>query len=509
MAEKKLNAILLQYKDNPVVLQKIENFIGTILPKQIHVFLEKERRQEILSMHMKTYIEGFFSDPATQFYYISPSNIFIHYTNGHYKIVAEDDIWHTILSDISSKKVLVDWKYKVKTRIIKLIRERDIFSSIPESQTIQCVLNFLTSSFFKTKDQSKYFLTCMGDSILKRDHLLIHFVNPVYKHFIANIQESSYFLFNNSISLIDSFKYRFHKHDYEISRLLHFDRVPPFDEYWHQFLKTYILDIIIVACHYSNRFLTSDKYLENCCNDVVFQEHALYLKNKSREDVVQDFLDSYLIIDNIHSNLSITWHNMYFLWKEYLQIHNFPNIIFKEKIKTILMNKLSFKAVENSFINVSSIHLKYVQLFRKFWDTTTIYDVSNNIFEMGELCYLYKDWLKNYHPHVKCLPEHKMIALIQYFYPQLIITEGKYVNNISSTLWNKKGDIQESLYKMKQRFTDSQNLYQMYEFYCNFIKKEGFIYTASKNYFENTIKECIPEEFFCGDTIMKHYWISS
>ena len=110
MAEKKLNAILLQYKDNPVVLQKIENFIGTILPKQIHVFLEKERRQEILSMHMKTYIEAFFSDPTTQFYYISPSNIFIHYTNGHYKIVAEDDIWHTILSDISSKKVLVDWK---------------------------------------------------------------------------------------------------------------------------------------------------------------------------------------------------------------------------------------------------------------------------------------------------------------------------------------------------------------------------------------------------------------
>ena len=74
---------------------------------------------------MNIYIEAFFSDPATQFYYVSPSNIFIHYTNGHYKIVSEDEIWHTILSDISSKKVLVDWKYKVKTRIIKLIRERE------------------------------------------------------------------------------------------------------------------------------------------------------------------------------------------------------------------------------------------------------------------------------------------------------------------------------------------------------------------------------------------------
>ena len=393
MAEKKLSAILLQHKNNPVIIQKIEHFITNILPKQVNTFVEKEKRHELLSSRMKIYIKSFLSDPATQFYYVSPSNIFIHYTDGHYQIVSEDEIWHTILSDISSKKVLVDWKYKVKTRIIKLIRERDIFSSIPESQTIQHILNFLTSSFFKTKDQSKYFLTCMGDSILKRNHLLIHFVDPAYKPFITNIQESSYFLFNNTISLIDSFKYRFHEHNYDVSRLLHFDRAPPFDEYWHHFLKTYILDIIIVACHYSNRFLTSDKYLTNYCNDAAFQEHALYLKGKSHEDVVQEFLNSYLIIDNTHSNLSITWHNMYFLWKEYLQIHNFPNIIFKERIKAILMNKLSFKDAENSFINVSSIHLKYVQFFRKFWDTT-IYDVSNNIFEIGELCSMYKDWLK-------------------------------------------------------------------------------------------------------------------
>ena len=96
--------------------------------------------------------------------------------------------------------------------------------------------------------------------------------------------------------------------------------------------------------------------------------------------------------------------------------------------------------------------------------------------------------------------------MIQYFYPQLIITEGKYVNNISSTLWNKKGDIEESLCKMKQCFSDSQNLYQMYEFYCNFIKKEGFIYTASKKYFENTIKELIPIEYFSGDTVNTAYW---
>ena len=505
MAEKKLNAIMLQHKDNPVILQKIEHFITNILPKQINTFVEKEKRHEFLSSQMNIYIKSFFSDPATQFYYVSPSNIFIHYIDGHYQIVSEDEIWHTILSDISSKKVLVDWKYKVKTRIIKLIREKDIFSSIPESQTIQHILNFLTSSFFKTKDQSKYFLTCMGDSILKRDHSLIHFIDPAYKPFITNIQESSYFLFNNTISLIDSFKYRFHEHNYDISRLLHFDRVPPFDEYWHQFLKTYILDMIIIACHYSKRFLNSDTYLLNHCNDAVLQEHTFYLKEKSHEDVIQKFFNSYLIIDTTNSNLSITWHNMYFLWKEYLQIHNFPNIIFKERIKTILMNKLSFKESENSFINVSSIHLKYVQFFRKFWDTT-IFNVSNNIFEIGELCSMYKDWLKNNHPRVKCLQEHKMIALIQYFYPQQSMTEEKYINNISSTLWDKKKDIVGTLDAMKQHFTDSKNLYQMYEFYCNYAKKKSYPYTASKKYFENTIKKCIPKEYFCGDTILENYW---
>ena len=508
MAEKKLNAILLQYKDNPIILQKIDNFIGNILPKQINGFLEKEKRLELLSSHMKMYIESFFSDPATQFYYVPTSQIFIHYIDGHYQIVSEDDIWHTILSDISSKKVLVDWKYKVKTRIIKLIREKDIFSSIPESQTIQHILNFLTSSFFKTKDQSKYFLTCMGDSILKKNNSVIHFVDLPYKRFITNIQESSYFLFNNSISLIDSFKYRFHKHNYEISRLLHFDRVPPFDEYWHQFLKTYILDIIIVACHYSKRFLNSDTFLLNHCNDAALQEHTLYLKDKSFDRVAQDFLDSYIISDNNSSNLSITWHNMYFLWKEYLQIHNFPNIIFKENLKSILREKLPFQEGDNTFRNVSSIYLKYVQFFRKYWDAT-IYDTSDNVFEMSELCSMYKDWLKDKQSTVKCLPEHKMIALIQYFYPQRIITEGKYVNNISSTLWDKKKDITQSLEAMKQCFLDSRNFYQMYEFYCNYVKKRSYPYTASKKYFVNTIKECIPGEYFSGDTIMKHYWKSS
>ena len=99
-----------------------------------------------------------------------------------------------------------------------------------------------------------------------------------------------------------------------------------------------------------------------------------------------------------------------------------------------------------------------------------------------------------------------MIALIQYFYPQQSIIEEKYINNISSTLWDKKKDIADALDAMKRHFTDSKNLYQMYEFYCNYAKKKSYPYTASKKYFENTIKKYIPKEYFCGDTILENYW---
>ena len=168
MAEQELKKLLDTYSDSPNILLKIKEYIEIQLPKFIHAFLEKEKRQELLTHEMELYIDGFFRDPQTQFYYIPISNLFIQYANNHYKIISEDDIWHTILSDISAKKTLLDWKYKVKTQIVKSIRKRNVFLSIPESTTIQNILNFLKSVFFNTKEQAKYFLTCMGDENIKK-----------------------------------------------------------------------------------------------------------------------------------------------------------------------------------------------------------------------------------------------------------------------------------------------------------------------------------------------------
>ena len=63
---------------------------------------------------------------------------------------------------------MVQWKHKTKTHIIKLIKERTLFTSIPETYTIQTVLGFLQTTLFETKDAAKYFLTVLGDNILKK-----------------------------------------------------------------------------------------------------------------------------------------------------------------------------------------------------------------------------------------------------------------------------------------------------------------------------------------------------
>ena len=505
MAEKKIKELSVRYKDRPLILSKIDDYVENQLPKLIQTFIEREKRQEMLTTQMTNYINAFFSDPQTQFYYIGISNIFIHHTENHYKIIPEDDIWHTILSDISSKKVLMDWKYKVKTKIVKLIREKEIFHSIPESSTIQYILNFLQSTFFKTREQAKYFLTCMGDSILKKNTGFIHFIDPQYKPFINYIQESCFFFFNNTITPIDSFKYRYHEHDYKRCRLLYFDILPPFHEYWYPFLKSHILDLIVVSCHYSIRFLNSDNYIINYCHDAKIQDHTLYLKSKNAAQIVDDFITSYLIVGTSQNTLSITWNDMYFLWKEYLKAQYFPNILFKENLKENLIQKLSFNTDTSSFLHVSSIHLNYVRVFGRFWNTT-INDISNNNFEIGELCSIYKDWLKINHPREKCLQENKMMSLIQYFYPQYEICDQKYISNISSTLWNKKRDIRQTLEMLKKTVVGSRNFYQMYVIYCEYAKKKPFTYIVSKKYFENAIRELISPQYVVGDTIDEAYW---
>ena len=127
------------------------------LKKKKRIFLEKES---------KKYINSFFSNPEYQYFYIKNTDTFIDYDGYDYKIIPEDNLWFKILNDITEKKTLLEWKQQIKSKIIDYIKTKKILNSIPESLTIQNMINFFTPILFSNKEKVKYFFAIIGDNIL-------------------------------------------------------------------------------------------------------------------------------------------------------------------------------------------------------------------------------------------------------------------------------------------------------------------------------------------------------
>jgi hypothetical protein len=145
-----INTLIEEFKENDYMLQRIYNHVVIYLPN----VLENENknyekriiRNHFLTNEQQIFIQVFLS--KHQYYYLPSNNFFYEYNGKNYFIIKEDDIIHKLLSSISKDRVLLQWKYKTKINIIKQIKERSLFNSIPESETIQNVLNVLYDSLY-------------------------------------------------------------------------------------------------------------------------------------------------------------------------------------------------------------------------------------------------------------------------------------------------------------------------------------------------------------------------
>ena len=173
-----LKGLLIKYKDDEYMTQRIYNHIVNYLPNTLDNEMKNHEKRIIRNNYLTTeqqlFIQVFLS--KNKYFYLPNNNFFYEYDGEKYLIVKEDDVIHKLLSSISKDRVLLQWKYKTKSNIIKQIKDRSLFSSIPETDTIQNVLNVLYPSFFPSKNFAKYFLTIIGDNILKKNSNLIFLV---------------------------------------------------------------------------------------------------------------------------------------------------------------------------------------------------------------------------------------------------------------------------------------------------------------------------------------------
>ena len=148
------------------------------------------QRQEQLEQGTEAFINEFLINSETKYMYIAKSAIFVKYDGIEFKSENESNILHKILTGISNNKSLLPWKYKITNMIMKRIKDTSLFTTIPESQTIQKVLGYLTPLLLSTKEEAKYFLTILGDNILKKLQGNIHLINLKSKEFIKSLSDN-------------------------------------------------------------------------------------------------------------------------------------------------------------------------------------------------------------------------------------------------------------------------------------------------------------------------------
>jgi len=527
-----------KYTDDDYLKMKLVMHIKTTLPNMIQQKCDernmREERRKTLEETSEEFIREFINSSS---YYYNPSiDLFFVYQHNTYKIINEDEIEHDIRTTITDQQnpELSIWKYKIKNSIIKKIKERDLLSSIPESETIQRVLNALTPFIFKNKDSAKYFLTIIGD-ILLRKNTNTYFIPSKTKHFISELSEESYALFGTP-NMMNHIKFKFYEHTYEECRIIDVvENIISFPFYTHNegikiglshsmsssslsslsnlntnlvsssgistpkspstynssniIQKQSMLDLFCVAAHYSTRFNSADLFIEKHCKDHAIRQHAFYLKNITDDEIMTKFI-SLTMEPCQNASARITWKNMLYLWKLFVEEEKIPNVFFTNVLKKHLMKRFEWiceplqmnvhdtnsvteqtlttptststdvQDTQEIFLNVTSKHLPLVGKFMSFWNENITCNHSEIELEIDELSTLFLNYGNVYHgnqKNVQTITDQTILGFIRHFLPDICIEEDKYLMNIGCKLWDKKQEILACIEEFKKMHMGNGN----------------------------------------------------
>ena len=493
----KLTILIDKYKNNPYVTNRLNNYIENLLPvfleKAEQVNMEREKRKLELSNESKEYIDKFLNK---KYYYCNHNEVFLVYNKKDFTIISEDDIQYQILNGISSNdKVLTPWKHKIVRSIIKKIKERSPLIAIPDSDTIQNIINLFYPKIFTRKQQVKYFLTIIGDNILGKNNNLIYITSSLLKNFVKEISELTYMYFGKS-NLLNNIKYKYYEHDFKNTRLFLLKHYQCKDT---TIIKKNIISLLCVSVHYSERFNNADNFLLQC-TDKLLVDNAKYLTQTNNEDIIKLFIKNSI---QEHNNSSINNKTMIFIWKQFLTDNCLPNILFQDYFIEKIKLYLNYDNENKVFTNVTSIRIPIVASFLDFWKNNIEEDISEPEIEIGEISYFFKKWSKK---NFNGIEENYLLDLIKYFYNEVKIKNDKYLINIKYKKWDRKQKIYDSMDLFKHSMNNSIScLGDAYKYYLSYEKNSLSI---SKHYFEIIFKELYNNFLDDDDIISQNFFIN-
>ncbi len=513
-----IQSLYSKYEQNPFMEQKVVNYVCSQLPlifeniERTHH--ERSQRIDELTAEQDMFIQHFLYN--NRYFYHPSTETFFYYNGDRYRNYGEDDILFNVLSTISKDANLMQWKHKTKATIMKRIKENHLYKAIPESKTIQAVLNLFCPAIFKTKTEAKYFLTILGENIVGKTRnadddvvtaSLIHIVPASTKQFIHRLNTLCQSWFGCNLS--QTFKFKYHAdHSYSSIRIFNFNGSggDVEDEVFDYGFNDRGLDILCVACHYANRYMNSDNYALKYSNDAELVNAVFFLKNITPDTLVDMFVSEYIGVPEAKvseanlplvepkvsepkvlsetkisslADIKISWKNMSYLWKHFLEAKRLPNVIVTTKLKTHLTTRLSdyYDVEADVFTGINSKYLPNVCKFLQFWDDSMEHDDTELELEMSEVAVLFKKWSESRRESPVQLSEKQMCDLIVYFYPEVEIEGEKYIYKIKNKMWDKQLDIQMAMEDLKDRLgcdgwrqvTEHVSLYDAYVHYSNYM----------------------------------------
>jgi len=541
--------------DNEHILERIHAYVKTQLPQSIKNYqtahAERETRKQSLAIVADEITETFLN--KTKYFYCSASELYFTYNNQvRYSLINEDEIHHRILAFTSeasgtlgacassvsypnnstngavasavgcassSASISTSIKYKIKNRIIKSIQTRDILSSIPESRTIQNVIAHIYPALFRSRDHAKYFLTILGDVILKKSAPLIYFIPPLAKEFIKDLGGECYALFGSTAnSFSTAFKFKYYEHQYKDCRvvdiqiqtpsasLLRLSHMPE--------LKSSVIDLFCVAAHYSHRFGSADDFLRLHCKTPEVSAHAWFLRDRTDQQIIQEFMKYATEPASAEHEISMT--NMLYLWKMYLSEFRFPSMFFAATLRAKLAEHTTGGGAGTAAIDVipnrTSKYLPVVSQFRQFWTEHCFTDDHEIELEIDELSTLFNEYSSASATATAAVSDTALLSMLRHFYPEIIIEDDKYILNVGCKLWNKTAEINEYLEQFKQQCLTNhlsfpQPLYNAYEFYCGRCYSAAKRRIISKRYFEKYFMEEYTDYIDENGMITIKWWV--
>lgn len=473
----------LDYKN----LDYFDIYCEKFLELNIQKYIKKNEQKTNNKIELKTICDEYIENYIDHYYYYNTSNIYFFYDKVDYTFIKEDDLLYTILFNIQKDYSLLSTNNKIaiKKNILKKIKNNTCLEIVPESITIQNVLNFLTPIIFEERTYSKYFLTFIGDLILKKnkeEKCFILNTNPEITEFL--IQVNKYInCFFHSINIFKFVKLKFYNHETNNANIL-FLNMNINDSYIKKDL-TFFITFLFICVYHSNKYENSINYLNTIINTNEYK-YITQLKNIKIEELIKQFWDDSIIIKK---NTTLGDNSILFLWKKFLTKNKLPKyLLFQQKFmynfNKIYENKTKQEIINGLYPNITSYNIPEIEIFIHFWDTNIIKDETEEYLELQEIEYFFMNYLKemNHSNYIKYFNTNILLDIILHYFKDLKYEKNKYFHGLKLINWNKK----EELLNFKNNINMNKKITkkQLYNDYCKYkITKKENETIISKNYF--------------------------